>query len=113
MAIDRIGKPGGAGSVEGGGLGPTAPVGSGAPFEVARTGAAREATDLDRVRAGEVPVSAWIDGRVEAATAHLVDKLPADQLAFVRDSLRRQLTTDPLLADLVKAATGAAPPVEE
>ena len=112
MAVDRIGNKGSVVPVDGAGASsPVAATGD-APFEVTRAGAP-PATDLERVRSGELPVAAWIDGRVAAATAHLAGKLAPEQLAFVQDALRRQLATDPLLADLAKAATGVAPPVEE
>lgn len=119
MGIDRIGKGGGVPPVDVSGVGGPAGApgvsGAGEGFHVERASAttAPDAVSLDRVRSGEVPISTWIDGRVDTATAHLVGVLPAEQLAFVKDHLRQQLATDPVLADLAKAATGVAPPAEE
>jgi hypothetical protein len=46
---------------------------------------------------------------VADATAHLEGKLAAEQLEFVKRSLRQQLSTDPVLVELIRRATGSAP----
>jgi len=41
-----------------------------------------------------------------------VGKLSPDQLEFVKQSLRDQMATDPVLIELVQRTTGAAPASE-
>jgi hypothetical protein len=53
-------------------------------------------------------VDQYLDTRVEQAVDHLRDKLSAEQLEFVKSSLREQLAADPVLAELVRRATGGA-----
>lgn len=55
----------------------------------------------------------YLDLKVEEATSHLDGKLSAEQLDFVKNSLREQLTANPVLANLVHSATGALPPARE
>lgn len=125
MAIDRIGK--------GAGLPPTpdtsAPQGTGsaaptgATFKIDRpepaagaahaeqaagVDAAREATPLDRFRAGEVDVHGYIDLKVDEATSPLKG-LSAAELDDIKSVLRDQMKSDPGLAELVRSATGAMP----
>jgi hypothetical protein len=119
MGIDGIGKGGGKppvsgvdrpGSAEVGGVsGPTT------EFKVSRTNAAEAISggSLDQVRSGAISVSQYLDNKVSEATSHLTDRLSSEQLAFVRQSLREQLSSDPALIDLVKAATGSLPPPTE
>jgi hypothetical protein len=117
MSIDRIGKAGGGLPVEG--AGPAAPSEIGAKptaeFKVSRPGAvdAAEPSSLDRLRAGEISLNEYLDAQVHQATAHLDGRLSADQLSFIRENLREQLSTDPVLVDLVKSTTGAMPSARE
>jgi hypothetical protein len=117
MGIDQIGK--GTGGIPIGGVQPSAAgdVGSkpSTDFVVAGSTPVDPATEssLDRLRAGKISVSEYLDIQVNQATAHLDGRLGAEQLSFVRDSLREQLSTDPVLVDLVKSATGALPPARE
>jgi hypothetical protein len=85
------------------------------PFRVGKAAPALGSSpiSLDRVRSGEMSVSEYLDGKVSEVTSHLVDRLTPDQLAFVQENLREQLSTDPVLVDLVKAATGSVPPHRE
>ncbi len=52
----------------------------------------------------------YLDAKVQEATAHL-HGVPRAELDAIRKMLREQIATDPALADLVKQATGHAPPV--
>jgi len=119
MSIDRIGKGGGGPPVSGigqGGSPSASEVGSkGGEFKVQKAAPAEGvATEpLDRLRSGEISVSQYIDIKVEQATAHLDKRVGAEQLSFIRESLREQLATDPMLVELVKSATGALPPRSE
>jgi hypothetical protein len=66
-------------------------------------------TALERLRAGEIDASQYVDAKVEEATAHL-QSLPAVELEAIRKALRERLTTDPALVDLVRGATGQVIP---
>jgi hypothetical protein len=113
MSIDRIGKGGGGPPVSGIGSPSTTEVGSkGGEFKVQKAASAEAVgtEPLDRLRAGEISVSQYIDIKVEQATAHLDKRVSPEQLSFIKDSLREQLAADPMLVELVQSATGALPP---
>lgn len=108
MGIDGIGKPpvppapGAPGSVA-----PSAP--SGEAFRVGAPQSAAPAQGseaLGRLQRGEIALDQYLDIRVNEAVAHLQDKLSAEQLDFVKESLRAQLESDPVLVELVRRATG-------
>ena len=119
MGIDGIGKPpgtsiGGVGGVPGG----EAPRAT-EPFAVERSAAAAPTAPSDRVSAalsslqrGELSLDQYLDGRVNEATQHLAGKISPDQLDFVKQSLREQLATDPVLIELVQRTTGSSPASE-
>ncbi|HKQ71483.1 MAG TPA: hypothetical protein VJT73_19195 [Polyangiaceae bacterium] len=114
MSIDRIGKGNGPAGIGGAGA-PSAREVTSQPvseFKVA-SAEAPGAAPLDRLRAGEISVSQYLDLKVSEATAHLDQRLTAEQLSFIRNSLRQQLASDPMLAQLVKSTTGALPPPTE
>ncbi|MCB9588107.1 MAG: hypothetical protein H6718_22055 [Polyangiaceae bacterium] len=116
MGIDGIGggglPPGGVG----GPGGPKGPKGvGGKEFEVdgsaasSKVGSTQASEALGRLEAGEISIDQYLDTRVQEAVSHLEGKLPADQLDFVRQSLRQELETDPVLVELVRRATGVSP----
>jgi hypothetical protein len=119
MGIDGIGKGAGPGAIApniASKAGDAAKVGADVkPFRVDKEAPIEAAapTSLDRVRNGDLSVSEYLDGKVSEVTSHLEGRITPDQLAFVRDNLREQLSTDPVLADLVKVATGSVPPHRE
>jgi hypothetical protein len=111
MGIDGIGKPPGAppptvGSGSTGGV-------PGSSFEVRKASDAAkvEATKVEASQAlsalsrGELSLEQYLDVRVEEAVSHLKSQLPAEQLDFVRGTLRAQLESDPVLVELVRRAT--------
>jgi hypothetical protein len=51
----------------------------------------------------------YLDTRVSDAVQHLEGQLPAEQMDFVKTSLREHLASDPVLMELVRRATGAIP----
>ncbi len=116
MGIDGIGKGGAPPPASGidRSASPTASeIGSSSTeFKVGKAASAEAvgAASLDQVRSGAISVSQYLDLKVDEATAHLGDRLSAEQFSFVRQSLRDQLAADPMLVDLVKAATGQLPP---
>jgi len=121
MSIDGIGKPPGAGI--GGTTGVTgkdavrasepfkADAGSPAAVSPAAVGGTGSAS-LASLQRGELSLDQYLDGRVTDATSHLVGKLSPDQLEFVKQSLRDQMATDPVLVELVQRTTGSAPASE-
>ena len=117
MGIDGIGKPpgvisGGVADVPHVKGGEAARPSEAFSLEPAAPGAAqagsRVSAALARVQRGELSVDQYLDGSVTEATRHLVGKLSPDQLEFVKQSLREQLSSDPVLVELVQRTTGAA-----
>jgi hypothetical protein len=116
MSIDGIGKPPGAGI---GGIGGASGKEAAPPAEAFKLDPSVEAAAggqvsaaLSSLQRGELSLDQYLDGRVSDATSHLVGKLSPDQLEFVKQSLREQLSTDPVLVELVRRATGSAPASE-
>src|SRR6185503_11484234 len=99
MSIDRIGKPGAPAPGDVAGAGSS--TGTGRSFEVGVAGAERAAAPsgseaLGRLQRGDIGLDQYLDARVDDAVAHLQGTLPADELAFVKQTLREQLSTDPV-----------------
>ncbi len=122
MGIDGIGKKGPPGATPAAGTpGASGARPAGKPFEVGesqKSGAAARAaevkaaagpTPLERLRAGEIDVKGYVDAKVQEATAHL-GPMPPEKLEQIRAALRDRIGSDPLLVELVKKATGQAPP---
>ncbi|MBK7581197.1 MAG: hypothetical protein IPI67_13410 [Myxococcales bacterium] len=114
MGIDGIGKP----PAPGGPLGPdgTARPGAAAPtektFKVERAESPERVSGADplaRLERGEINVDQYFDARVSHAVTHLEGKLSSEQIDFVKSSLREQLSTDPVLLELVRRSTGSLP----
>jgi hypothetical protein len=107
MGIDGIGKappiapPGGSES-----SGATS--GSGGDFRVGSAAAPAPASALARLERGEIDLEQYLDARVAEATAHLAGKVTAEQLEFVQQTLRAELSSDPVLVELLRRATGKA-----
>ncbi len=110
MGIDGIGKPPGAGIPPVGG-----PAGAGKVGETFRADkpaaveGAGPSESLARLQRGEIGLDEYLDSSVAQATQALEGKLSAEQLEFVKTSLREQLSSDPVLVDLVRKATGITP----
>lgn len=64
---------------------------------------------LGALQRGEIDLGAYLDTRVVEATRHLEGSLSAEQLEFVRGGLREQLSSDPVLVELVRRTTSASP----
>ena len=110
MGIDGVGKPGA----------PQGPVGSiggsgatqGEGFRVEEgdeTSSATGSEALQQLERGELGLTEYLEVRVAEATRHLEGTLSPQQLEFVKESLKEQLATDPVLVQLVKRTTGASP----
>ena len=118
MPIDGIGKPP---SVPPPG-GTTAPNGASAPsgeaFRAGTSGGPSAASsvssgDLARLERGELGLDAYLDARVSEATKHLEGRLGRAELEFVKQTLRSELESDPVLVELVRKATGRTPGAAE
>ncbi len=72
--------------------------------EVARTEAPKNATPLERLRAGEIDSKQYTELRVQEATAHLDGVLPSSDIERIRADLHELIENDPDVAALVKAA---------
>jgi hypothetical protein len=64
---------------------------------------------LEQLRRGDIDLDGYLDAQVTAATAHVQGSLSASQADFIREALREQIAADPVLIELVRRATGAAP----
>ena len=115
MGIDRIGKGGTAPPPDigaGEGAGKTAAVDK--PFtvdrakEAAPVDATKAVSPLAQLKSGAIDVEQYLDLKVDAATKSL-EGMPASELADIKKMLRDQLASDPMLVDMVKAATGTVP----
>jgi hypothetical protein len=108
MGIDGIGKP----------PTPPAPGPSGAPgveprktesFAVGQPAAPVAASGLspalEAVQRGELSLDQYLEQRVDQAVSHLAGKIAPSELEFVKQSLREQLQTDPVLVELVRRST--------
>lgn len=111
MSIDGIGRPPRPPSgVEP--LGGPAPAGGAETFAVERgaeTQAVAATGPLAELERGELSLEQYLDARVEDALAPLAQRLAPEQVEFVRGSLRAELASDPVLVELVRRITGAAP----
>src|SRR6187551_746027 len=116
MSIDGIGKPPGAGIGGVGGAASKEGVRATEPFTVdggaPAAAGGKVSAALSSLQRGELSLDQYLDGRVSEATSHLVGKLSPDQLEFVKQSLREQMATDPVLVELVQRTTGSAPASE-
>jgi hypothetical protein len=105
MGIDRIGRAAGGPPIVPG----AEPASATSPsFAATAAQPSSEAALLKRLELGEIDVTRYLDLRVEQATAHLSGSLNAERLQFIRDALRSQLESDPVLVELVQRATGSA-----
>jgi hypothetical protein len=64
---------------------------------------------LQRLQRGEIDLDRYLDARVDDAVKHLEGRMSGEQIDFVRQSLREQLASDPVLVELVRRTTGAIP----
>jgi hypothetical protein len=112
MGIDHVGRKGPSGPP----TGIDAPASSqrrSDPFPTLRSASAASPASapggsaLERFRAGQIGLDAYLDAKVGEATSHL-SGLPADRVAAIREALREQLASDPALADLVRTVQSAS-----
>jgi hypothetical protein len=63
---------------------------------------------LEKLKRGEWTVEQYIEDRVERALAGLAVPLTAEQRESVRETLRTQITTDPVVREYARLTTRAA-----
>jgi hypothetical protein len=63
---------------------------------------------LTRLRNGELDLDGYLDAKVEEAL-HVWKALSVDELAIIRETLRRRCDDDPMLRALIEQATSTAP----
>lgn len=105
MGIDGIGKPPAPGPLDP--AGPTSAK-TGKTFEVAAAAPGESASGseaLSRLRSGQISIDEYLEDRVEHAVGHLTPQLSPEQLEFVKETLREQLSQDPVLVELVRRTT--------
>ena len=116
MGIDGIGKPPGAAIGGAPGIQSSEAPRATEPFTVERGAPAaagtRVSAALSGLQRGELSLDQYLDGRVTEATQHLNGKISPEQLDFVKQTLREQLATDPVLVELVQRTTNFRPPAE-
>jgi hypothetical protein len=121
MGIDGIGKPPGSNIPGTSPVSGTSPAHGAEPFKVERSDStstapaaapAKASEALGGLQRGEISLDQYLDTRVNEATSHLSGKLSPDQLEFVKQSLREQMATDPVLVELVQRTTGSVPTTE-
>jgi hypothetical protein len=67
---------------------------------------------LQQLERGEIGVEQYLDARVADAVQHLEGRFPASQIDFVRKALREELSSDPVLVELVRRTAGSPPALE-
>lgn len=65
--------------------------------------------ELDRLRRGEITLDAYLDFRADEGVKALAGTLPAERLHMIRDTLREQMATDPVLLAMIRGITGKDP----
>ena len=60
-----------------------------------------------KLRAGEISLEAYYDATVELGLAHLRDRVSPEQLEVVRERMREEVETNPILVKMVRDAIGA------
>jgi hypothetical protein len=61
---------------------------------------------LRRLRAGEIDRPGYYDAMVELGLAHLQGRMPIEQLEIVRERMREEIESNPVLMKMVREATG-------
>jgi hypothetical protein len=73
---------------------------------VVRSASAEGSEELSLLREGKMSLDEYLETRVTHAIATLPVRLSAEKEAEIRDLLREQLMTDPLLQTYVEIASG-------
>ena len=60
-----------------------------------------------KLRAGEIDLEGYYDATVELGVAHLRNRVTPEQLEIVRERMREEVETNPILVKMVRDAIGA------
>lgn len=60
-----------------------------------------------KLRAGEINLEAYYDATVELGLAHLRNRMTPEQLEVVRERMREEVESNPILVKMVRDAIGA------
>lgn len=113
MAIDGVGKPpisGAPNSVDAADI----PRGASRAEFVVKSASGPDAASaaetvdgslVNQLQSGQITRNQYLDIRADQAVHHLVGRVSAEQLDLIRAALREQLSTDPLLINMVRRAT--------
>jgi len=63
-------------------------------------------TPSERFERGELDIDGYLDALVSQSIALVAGKLSADRVEWLRGMIREQLTTDPVVRERVRQATG-------
>ena len=67
---------------------------------------------LARLRRGEMTLDEYLDFRAARAVEHLKDRVSAEQLAIVQETIKESLTNDPVLSEQLRRVTENESPPE-
>ena len=59
-----------------------------------------------KLRAGEIDLNGYYDATVELGLAHLRNRMTPEQLEVVRERMREEVETNPILVKMVRDAVG-------
>ncbi len=112
MAIDGIGKSSISGTASPSDLAGVQEASPSAEF-VVQSASGSEASSaptidgplISQLQSGRLTKDQYLDIRAEQAVHHLVGKIPDEKVGIIRETLREQLDTDPLLMAMVRRAT--------
>lgn len=117
MGIDGIGRggippvpkgPAGTGGATGtGAVGATGKEFSPKPVDAAEGVSGAERSEaLGKLEKGELSVDEYLDAQVQQATQHLEGRISPEQLEAIQQTLRDEMSSDPVLIELVARTTG-------
>ena len=75
----------------------------------ARQEGANASEPLRRLKSREITVDEYLDYQADAAIEHLRKVLRAEDLRSVREVVRAQISTDPVIADMIAKLVGNEP----
>lgn len=107
MSIDGIGRPPVPPAAGGPTQGASAPASGEGAFQVQKGSSVAPTAKglLERLERGELSVEQYLDSRVDEAIAPFQAHLSPEKLDFMKNALRAQLESDPVLIELVRRAT--------
>ena len=68
---------------------------------------------LCRLQRHEISLGQYLDHCAEEAVAHLKGLVDSERLQFIKETIRDQMTTDPVMIRYIEQTTGLSPEVEK